>query len=270
MIRSLISLVVAAVVITPKPSVAPSLPPLRLPLASPGASASPSAASPALPSPAASSKPSTGASFDVGVWTVHMDSVDTDFKTGSFSTPKKIVMTRNGGDVSADRADGNYKQQVLNLYGHVVMHDSSGGSGSLESARNAGSNGPSTLTADKAQIDGQAKVYKAFGHVHYVQNDTVVDSDNGTLNDKTHDLFLQGDVHVNQGARSLIAQTVNYNTVTGQAHAEGDVTMSFPGTFNRGLATPKPIKVPKNRFVEPVTPAPAQPAAPAPATSPPR
>ena len=43
--------------------------------------------------------------------------------------------------------------------------------------------GPSTLTADQAQIDGAAKVYKAIGNVHYVQADTVVDADTGTLND---------------------------------------------------------------------------------------
>ena len=51
------------------------------------------------------------ASFDVGVWTVHASSLDANFKTGNFSTPDKVVMTRAGGDVSADRANGNYKKR---------------------------------------------------------------------------------------------------------------------------------------------------------------
>jgi hypothetical protein len=33
--------------------------------------------------------------------------------------------------------------------------------------------------------------------------------------------------------------------------------MQFPGQLHRGLATPKPLKVPKNGFTQDVTPAPA-------------
>lgn len=194
---------------------------------------------------------SSGASFDLGVWTVHASSVDADFKTGEFSTPEKVVMTRNGGDVTADKASGNYKKQIVYLNGHVVMHDSSGNYGGLSSGEGAKSSGPSTLTADKAEIDGQAKIYKAIGNVHYVQADTIVDSENGTLNDATHDLLLTGNVHIVQGQRKIDADRVNYNTLTGKAHAEGDVTMQFPGELHRGLATPRPIHVPKNPITLP-------------------
>ena len=103
----------------------------------------------------------------------------------------------------------------MTLLGHVVMHDSSGNYGGVESAAARSSSGPSTLTADRAEIDGTAKIYKAIGNVHYVQADTVVDSENGTLNDSTHDLFLQGNVHVVQGTRKLDASVV-YNTITGK------------------------------------------------------
>src|SRR5580704_13019178 len=208
-----------------QPSVAPSLqssmsplPPLRSPR-SPHASPSPGSA------PAA---------FDLGVWTVHASSLDANFKTGDFSTPAKVVMTRVGGDVTADRANGNYKKQELYLNGHVVMHDSQGsGINSLEGSAPSGPSSHSTLTADQAQIDGAAKVYKANGSVHYVQADTVVDASNGTLNDTTHSLLLEGAVHIVQGARSMTAQRVLYNTLTGTAHAEGDVTMQFPGEMHR-------------------------------------
>lgn len=196
-----------------------------------------------------------GAAFDLGVWTVHASSVDANFKTGDFSTPAKIVMTRTGGDVTADRASGNYKTQIVNLTGHVVMHDTQGDYGGMGGA-SAGSNGPSTLTADKAEIDGAAKVYKAIGNVHYVQADTVVDADNGTLNDATHDLLLQGNVRIVQGSRRVNAESVVYNTITDKAHAEGNVTMQFPGQMHRGLATPRPIGVPKNPLTKPAVPTP--------------
>ena len=222
------------------------------------------AASPApraTPRPAASktnpaaASTSPGTAFDLGVWTVHASSVDANFKTGDFSTPAKVTMTRNGGDVSADKANGNYKTQIVNLVGHVVMHDTSGDYGGL-GQENASSNGPSTLTADRAEIDGAAKVYKAIGNVHYVQADTVVDANNGTLNDATHELLLQGNVHITQGLRRVNAENVVYNTVTDQAHAQGNVTMQFPGQLHRGLATPRPLHIPKNPITEPV-PAPA-------------
>jgi lipopolysaccharide assembly outer membrane protein LptD (OstA) len=197
-----------------------------------------------------------------------MNSVDANFKTGTFSTPDKVVMTRAGGDITADRADGNYKQQIFNLYGHVVMHDTQGDYGGIASAGKAKSSGPSTLTADKARIDGTGKIYKATGNVHYVQADTNVTSDEGTLNDATHDLHLSGNVHVAQGARNMSATDVVYNTITGVAHAQGDVTMQFPSELHQTLATPRPIHIPKNGLVVPVTAPPAAVSAPAPAGTP--
>ena len=90
------------------------------------------------------------------------------------------------------------------------------------------------------------KLYKAIGNVHYVQADTVVDANTGTLDDDAHTLLLDGAVHISEGARNMTAHKVLYNTVTGSAHAEGDVTIAFPGELHRKLATPRPIKVPKN------------------------
>jgi lipopolysaccharide assembly outer membrane protein LptD (OstA) len=206
---------------------------------------------PRTTAPAPTALPIGGAALDLGVWTVHASSVDANFKNGDFSTPAKVIMTRAGGDVTADKANGNYKKQIVYLVGNVVMHDTSGNYGGLSSGANAKSNGPSTLTADKAEIDGTAKIYKAIGNVHYVQSDTVVDSDAGTLNDATHDLFLQGNVHITQGARKVNADSVLYNTITGRAHAEGNVTMEFPGQLHRGLATPKPLRIPKNPITQP-------------------
>jgi lipopolysaccharide export system protein LptC len=268
MIRTFSALIaaLALVAFAPSPTPAPAssaaraLPPglpnavhgaRRVPGPSPSASPSgdvmlPSSA-PGAPAPGGAAD-----TFSFGVWTVHASSLDANFKTGEFSTPDKVVMTRVGGDVSADRSDGNYKQQLVNLYGHVVMHDSTGEYGEHSGSGHSG--GPSTLTADKAEIDGKAKMYKAIGNVHYISADTSVTAANGTLNELTHDLFLQGDVHVAQGPRSVTAETMHYNTVTGQAHAETNVTMQLPGQFSRGIATPKPIHLPKTPVSQPVTP----------------
>jgi lipopolysaccharide assembly outer membrane protein LptD (OstA) len=230
-----------------------------LALATPFANAAPSASphpQPVARTPSPSASPSSSAapaSFDLGVWTVHASSLDANFKSGDFSTPDKVVMTRSGGDVTADRANGNYKKQVLYLNGHVVMHDTQGNVQSLAGGGPPRAPSPSTLTADKAQIDGAAKLYKALGNVHYVQADTVVDADAGTLNDEAHTLLLEGAVHIVQGTRSMSARKVLYNTVTGNAHAEGDVTMQFPSELHRKLATPRPIKVPKNGLTAPVS-----------------
>jgi lipopolysaccharide assembly outer membrane protein LptD (OstA) len=243
MIRSLALLVAAlALVALAKPSTSPAA--SASPSAQPSASASPQRGSSRAPN-AKASPSSAPATFDLGVWTVHASSLDANFKTGDFSTPAKVVMTRVGGDVTADRANGNYKKQMLYLNGHVVMHDSQGGAGSLTGgSEDTHQSSPSTLTADKAQIDGRAKVYTATGNVHYVQADTNVTADNGTLDDQAHTLLLQGAVHIVAGTRKMSAGRVLYNTTSGTAHAEGDVTMQFPGEFHRKLATPKPLKIP--------------------------
>jgi lipopolysaccharide assembly outer membrane protein LptD (OstA) len=191
-----------------------------------------------MPSPSAA-----GTQFSVGVWTVHMTSVDVNFKTGDFSTPNKVTMNREGGDITGDRANGNYKTKSATLYGHVVMHDTQGNFGGLSSTNAASNRGPATLTADQVNIDGTARVYTATGHVHYVQADTTVDAEKGVLNDATHELDLQGNVHIVQGDRNIQAQHVVYNTIDGKAHAEGNVVMQFPSQVNPHFATPKPIKI---------------------------
>ncbi|HET9030010.1 MAG TPA: LPS export ABC transporter periplasmic protein LptC [Candidatus Aquilonibacter sp.] len=197
----------------------------------------------AAPKPSPSAPADNGTQFQVGVWTVHMTSVDVNFKSGDFSTPNKVTMNREGGDITGDRASGNYKSKDATLYGHVVMHDTQGNFAGLSSTKPSQSRGPSTLTADQVHIDGTAKVYTATGNVHYVQADTTVDAGKGVLNDGTHQLDLQGNVHIVQGDRNMQAEHVIYNTVTGQAHAEGNVVMQFPGDVHPKLATPKPITI---------------------------
>ncbi|MGA8576334.1 MAG: LptA/OstA family protein [Candidatus Cybelea sp.] len=252
MIRLLFALTGVIALATPFASAAP--PPLPTPPARPvPARPAPPRPAPSGSSAAAPSPSAAPASFDLGVWTVHASSLDANFKNGDFSTPNKVVMTRIGGDVSADKANGNYKKQTLYLNGNVIMHDTQGNAQAFAGGASPHAPSPSTLTADQAQIDGAAKVYKAIGNVHYVQADTVVSANTGTLNDAAHTLLLEGTVHITQGTRSMTARKVLYNTQSGTAHAEGDVTMQFPSEMHRKLATPRPLKVPKNALTEPVS-----------------
>lgn len=213
--------------------------------------------SPSLP-PSPSPLPDNATQFKVGVWTVRMTQVDVNFKSGDFSTPERVVMTRESGDITGDRASGNYKTKDVTIYGHVVMHDTQGNFAGISSTKPTHSRGPATLTADQVHIDGTAKVYTASGSVHYVQADTTTDADKGTLNDLSHELDLVGNVHIVQGDRNMEADHVLYNTVSGQAHAEGNpVTMQFPSELNPHVATPKPIKL-KNPLQKPkAAPSPA-------------
>jgi len=172
-----------------------------------------------------------------------MSQVDVNFKSGDFSTPEHVLMTRGGGDITADRASGNYKTKQSTMYGHVVLHDTEGNFAGLSSTKPAKSRGPSTLTADQVHIDGVGKIYTATGNVHYVQADTTVNADKGVLDDLTHELDLTGNVKIVQGERNMVANHVLYNTISGQAHAEGDVVMQFPSAVTTHVATPRPIHI---------------------------
>src|SRR5665213_2858202 len=82
----------------------------------------------AMTLPVPSPGPGGSAMAKFGVWTVHMTVVNYNLKTGDFNTPNHVTMTRIGGDVNADRANGNIKTKHAILSGHVVMHDMSGAS----------------------------------------------------------------------------------------------------------------------------------------------
>jgi len=142
-----------------------------------------------------------------GVWSVHMTVVDYDLKTGDFSTPNHVTLTRTGAQVNADRARGNLKRKMAVLTGHVTMADQTG------------VKGPSSMSADAVQIEGGGTLYVATGDVRYEQGATIASSDRGTLDQIAHVMTLDGNVHIVNGARTLDAQHATYNTITGQGQA---------------------------------------------------
>ena len=178
-------------------------------------------------------------------WTLVTDQIHANLRTGTFSAPDHVTMTRaDGSTIVADRASGNYKRQQAALFGHVTIHDASGTFG-LSSAQGtqASSRGPATLTSDELRLDDKARLYDAFGNVHFEQGDTKADSQTAHLDDGTHVLNLTGKVHVVQADRTIDAAQATYNTQTGFGEADNNVLITFPG-ITPSIATPKPIKIP--------------------------
>jgi lipopolysaccharide export system protein LptA len=221
----------------------------------------------AKPTPATSPRknatatPAPATTVTAGAWTVHMSEVDYNSHSGDFSTSDHIAMTRNGGDINADRASGNSNSKLWTLYGHVIVHDVAGAfdSKNTPSTKNKG---PATLTCDQLKVDDKAKVYVATGHVHYTQDKTVADADHGTMDDQAHTMDLSGNVKIVDGPESLSGDRVHYDTATGQMHAESDtpgaVLMEFPGGAGPSIATPRPIHIrnPLNKKAPQPTPSP--------------
>jgi lipopolysaccharide assembly outer membrane protein LptD (OstA) len=171
-----------------------------------------------------------------GIWTVHMSQVDFNQKTGDFSTPNHLTMTRSGGDISADRANGNATRKIAHLYGHVVVHDASFTSAS----HGLPGRGPGTLTADRLDVASAAKVYVAIGNVHYMQGETIADADQGRLDDEAHVMYLDGNVHMIQGANSMWGDHMVYNMLTGEGHAQArSGVLQFPA-HSLFIAHPSP------------------------------
>lgn len=203
--------------------------------------------------------PSSPTTINVGIWSVHTASFDSNVKSGDFSVPGHVLLTRNGGDVNADRASGNQKSDVVTLYGHVVVNDVQGVFGTSSIAGRG--KGPARLTCDQLHVDGKAKVYVATGHVHYTQDTTISDSDTGRFDDTSHTMDLTGHVHVVNGPKLMSADRLHYNTLTGDIHAESDppgsVLLEGPGGNGPSIATPRPliIKNPLGRKPKP-TPSP--------------
>lgn len=203
------------------------------------------AAAPPKHPPRPQASPSPGAPATPQPWKLVTDQLHANLKTGRFSAPHHVTMTRaDGSTIVADRASGNYKEQKAALFGHVTVHDASGTFG-LNSAQGtqASSRGPATLSADELKLDDKTRLYDASGNVHFTQGDTTLDAKTAHLNDATHILDLAGKVHVVQGNRTLDAERATYNTQIGSGEANQNVVITFPG-ITPTIATPKPIKIP--------------------------
>jgi len=210
-------------------------------------------------------------SAQFGDCTVHMRSLDANNQTANFTVPAPLTLTCPGRTVNADRAEGNFKRKNTTLFGHVVVHDDRG-AGSLANFGTSpqGAQGPATLSTDRLNVDAVSKIYTATGNVHYVQGNRIIDAERGILddnsknmtlytvhfvqgtqtvtaskgflNDRTHNMDLTGAVRIVDGDRKMDADHVIYNTQTGDLHAQGNVTMRFPGGGGSPQSAPASAK----------------------------
>lgn len=134
--------------------------------------------------------------FGFSDWNVKTDQLDSNWQTGAFNAPGRILLTRPGSDISADRANGNFKTHSATLTGNVILHDNNGVLTNF--AGQTGNKAPAMLTCDNLTIDGVTKTYVATGNVHFIQGASDVRADRAIMNGITHDLHLYGHVQLQQ------------------------------------------------------------------------
>lgn len=208
----------------------------------------PAATGPAPPKPSASGLP--GEFSNVGGFdTITTRTIDTNLNTGVFSVPQHFTASRQGTEISADKATGNTKQKIVHATGNVIVHQNGPVQAQGEAAK-FNSQDPSTLTCDKLNVDGTRKYYVATGNVHFTQAGRDATADRGTLNEVTNELHLHGNVHIRDRDQYLDGDNVVYNTKTGDVRASGNPVMvrapvATPGPPGLG-PTPAPTKKPKH------------------------
>lgn len=177
---------------------------------------------------------------------IHTDKINFNINNGDFTIPDAFSATRQGTDITADRATGNSKSKMLHAVGHVVVRQNApladrGRATDLTQR-------PSTLTTDTLDVDGTRKLYTATGNMHFTQEGgRDATSDRATLNDGTHKLHMEGHVHVKNGEQTISSDVLDYDTLTGQLDGNGNVTITSPVESpgpNDTIARPKKIKVP--------------------------
>ncbi|HEX3550451.1 MAG TPA: OstA-like protein [Candidatus Elarobacter sp.] len=212
----------AAAAASPAPVVHPSMAPV-----------------PSAPAPAASGSPpaasTSSAALDTPFYRLQTDEI-TLKGNGDFTMPHHVTFSRPGSDGSADRAEGNRTRGTATLVGNVVIHDNGKApeAGDDEYAKG----GPSTLTCDKLDVDSKARIYNAFGHVHFEQGDRKMSADHAVLNRGTGMLHLEGDVKTSEGGSALSADVLDYNLNTKRVAANGRPVM-----IKQPVPTPEPGSV---------------------------
>jgi len=189
---------------------------------------------------------SAGGSNIAGFDRIRTSKINFNINSGDFTIPDHFSATRQGTDVTADRANGNSKNKILHAEGHVVVHQT-------QALANHGkatdlTQRASTLTCDKLDVDGTRKLYTAMGNMHFTQEGgRDATSDNAVLDDAAHKLHMEGHVHVKNGEQTIEADALDYDTQTGQLDGNGNVTITSPvespGPRDR-ILPPKKKKLP--------------------------
>ncbi|MBD5605962.1 MAG: hypothetical protein IAI48_12875 [Candidatus Eremiobacteraeota bacterium] len=176
--------------------------------------------------------------------------VSFNLNTGDFTIPGHFTATRQGSDVTADRATGNSHSKIMHAVGNVIVHQNAALSGHTPSTSKL-TERPSTLTCDKLDVDGTRKLFTATGNMHFSQEGgREATSDRAVLDDANHHLHMEGHVHVKNGEQSIDASVLDYDTLSGQLDGDGDVTITAPvDTPAPGLPRPARTGKPKRHVL---------------------
>jgi lipopolysaccharide export system protein LptA len=171
---------------------------------------------------------------------IETDETNSNLNSGEFTMPHAVRFYRPGTDATASHAQGNYKRGTATLIGNVVVHDSGNAPEAGGEAAYGGS-GPATLTCDRLEIDSKQKLYTAIGHVHFAQSGRTGSANRGVLDRSSGLLHLEGDVHLQDNASTLVASIVDYNLNTKDAQVRGGpAVMSQPANQPLQPIAPKP------------------------------
>ncbi len=188
---------------------------------------------------------STTSNF-AGFDTIRTAQIHYNINNGTFEFPTHFSATRQGMDITADRANGNSQKKQLHAVGNVVVHQvEPTGTGKTSTLTQR----PSTLTTDVLDVDGGRQIYTATGNMHFTQEGgKEATADRAVLDDLSHHLHMEGHVRVRDGERTIEASQLDYDTVTGEVDGNGDVTITAPApTVTPGLPQPGATKKPKKK-----------------------
>jgi lipopolysaccharide assembly outer membrane protein LptD (OstA) len=107
--------------------------------------------------------------------------IGSDSSTGDFTIPGSFQATRQGVDISGDRAHGNTRSNKVSVIGDVVV----------KVLKRSG-----MLTCDRMEIDGARRLYHAIGNVRYIEPSRDLAADSADMNEATHMLHMKGHVRV--------------------------------------------------------------------------
>lgn len=199
-------------------------------------------ASPApVTSAALAASPSPAPGMVMNGYQIETDLVNGNLKSGDFTMPREVRVTRTGSDARGDRAHGNSNKGIATLEGHVVVHDNGG----APEAKDAGADyqGPSTITCDTLTLDSKNRSYDAQGNVRFVQGNRIGTAQRGILNQTAHTLHLEGNVILSEGETSIRGSVVDYNLQTRDVVASGApiiIRQPVPGPTPGPPQSPKP------------------------------
>jgi lipopolysaccharide assembly outer membrane protein LptD (OstA) len=109
--------------------------------------------------------------------------ISADSFVGDFTIPKGFQATRQGVEISGDRAHGNTRRNQVSVIGDVVV----------KVLKRSG-----TLRCDRMEIDGSRHLYHAIGNVRYTEPLRELVADTADMNETTHMLHRKGHVHVTE------------------------------------------------------------------------